>query len=160
MPSCPKRCLWVSDLSLSLFCANSALPWGISAHRSRPSSGHRVFTASDHCNPSSSPNSGLGHPHLSPEPMSVVQRRINPTTMGIAHRSNLVFARGSPPPRRMPVSVWFSPPRPRHSACRVLPNLSGYPDQPPRSRSPGLPRLRRLRRRVHGGRRLWLTEGD
>jgi hypothetical protein len=102
MPSCPKRCLWVSDLSLSLFCANSALPWGISAHRSRPSSGHRVFTASDHCNPSSSPNSGLGHPHLSPEPMSVVQRRINPTTMGIAHRSNLVFARGSPPPAVCP----------------------------------------------------------
>jgi hypothetical protein len=36
VPSCPKRRLWVSDLSSSLFCANSALPWGILAHRSRP----------------------------------------------------------------------------------------------------------------------------
>jgi hypothetical protein len=60
VPSCLKRHLWVSDLSLSLFCANSALPWRILSH---PSSGRRVFTASGNCNPSSSPNSVLEHPH-------------------------------------------------------------------------------------------------
>jgi hypothetical protein len=43
---------------------------------------------------------------------------------------------------RLPVSVPFLQPLPRHRDHRVLPNLSGYPDQPSAPKNPGLPRFR------------------
>jgi hypothetical protein len=61
VPRCHEHRLWVSNLPPPFFCTNSASPWVILAHRSHPSSGRRVLTASGHCSPSSSPNIGVEH---------------------------------------------------------------------------------------------------
>jgi hypothetical protein len=157
VPSCPERRLWASDLPPPFFCTNSASPWVISARRSRPSSGLRVFTASGHYSPSSSPNLGVEHSY------PLLEARVSLSAPDYSSLRRVLLAGVASSPPEVPPST-VCPSQPRSSdpdfAVESFPNLSSYLDHPSAPRNLGLPRLRRLHRRGCERRRPWLAGAD